>query len=72
MSETPIVLGQEYRDRITGFSGTAIAHTRHLVGRCDQALLAPRGYHNRLPRPEWIDAARLEPSTSIPMDAAEA
>lgn len=72
MPDPSIALGRVYRDRLTGFTGTAIALTTRMGLRPDEALIQPRGHTDRLPRPEWVEATRLEAvSPSAPASAGE-
>lgn len=54
-----IVLGQKYKDRISGFQGVATGYVQYLSG-CNQALLAPKVTKDGgKPDSEWIDEQRL-------------
>ena len=60
MNERKIVLGKEYTDEITGFTGTAIGITRWLTG-CTTVALQPKASRNgSLPAEQWFDVTRLE------------
>lgn len=57
---TPIILGQSYKDKITGFFGVATGYVTYISG-CNQALLAPRvSGDGTLRDPLWFDVQRLE------------
>lgn len=58
MAET--VLGQTYRDRVTGFVGVAIGLTRWLNGVESVTLQAPAGAGGKVPAPISFDVPRLE------------
>lgn len=54
-----IELGAQYKDRITGFTGTAIGHVEYLTG-CHQTLLAPiTDDPAKAPDSHWMDDQRL-------------
>jgi hypothetical protein len=54
-----IEMGANYKDRITGFTGTAIGHVEYLTG-CNQTLLAPTTEDpSKLPESYWMDDQRL-------------
>lgn len=56
---TPIILGQSYEDKITGFSGVATGFVTYISG-CNQALLSPKvGSDGALRDPAWFDVQRL-------------
>lgn len=62
-----IVLGQTYRDNITGFSGVAIGLVTYITG-CRQALLAPKVDSSGAFRSsEWFDEQRLAVSADEPV-----
>lgn len=55
-----VQLGQEYRDKITGFKGVATGLCTYLSG-CNQALLAPKcGEDGSAKDSQWYDVQRLE------------
>lgn len=55
-----IMLGQEGRDKVTGFSGIAIGRCSYLTG-CDQILLTPKvGPDNKSQDAHWFDVGRVE------------
>ena len=48
-----IQMGADYRDVVTGFVGTAVAHTRYITG-CDRVSLQPALKPDELSKiPEW-------------------
>lgn len=55
-------LDHRYRDRITGFEGTAVARTEYLGGRTTVCL--ERGDATKKTESLWVDAFRLEPLDS--------
>ncbi len=57
MNTEPVMLGQKYRDTITGFVGTATARTDYLYG-CVRVVLEGRGKEGT--PEEWVfDEQRL-------------
>lgn len=55
-----IRLGQEVRDTVTGFTGTATSRLEYLNG-CVQYNVRPRVREDgKFPDGEWIDAQQLE------------
>lgn len=55
-----IELGQQYKDRITGFTGIATGHCNYISG-CAQTLLAPEtGDAGDFRESQWFDDQRLE------------
>ena len=59
LADAPVILGEEYRDNITGFQGTATGHVNYISG-CDQTLLAPRAKEDgSLVSGVWFDDDRL-------------
>ena len=53
-------LGNNYKDRITGFAGVATGHVRYITG-CNQVLLAPTvDKEGKLRESQWFDEQRLE------------
>lgn len=55
-----IKLGQEIRDKVTGFKGTAIAEVEYLFG-CNQFAVSPKMNENGdIKDAEFFDAGRLE------------
>lgn len=55
-----IVLGARYRDKITGFIGTATGHCEYLSG-CHQTLIVPQVTPDgTFKSGEWFDDQRLE------------
>lgn len=53
-------LGALLRDRISGFEGVAISHTRYL-SNCDRYGLQPKvGTDGKLPESQWFDETTLE------------
>lgn len=58
--EKMIELGEEVKDRITGFKGIAIANTFYLQG-CDRILVQPKvGKDGTIPEPQSFDEPDLE------------
>lgn len=53
---TPIVLGEEYEDRISGFKGVATGIAEYLYG-CRQVLLSKSGTGEVVA--DWFDEQRL-------------
>lgn len=54
------MLGKEYRDKITGFTGTVTAFCSYLTG-CDQVGLTPKVNAEGKTQPsEWFDIGRVE------------
>jgi hypothetical protein len=56
MSE--IILGAEYKDIITQFSGIATGRVQYITG-CDQALIHPACKDGDYKDPRWFDVQRL-------------
>lgn len=55
-----IELGQEAKDKITGFKGIIIGRIQYLTG-CDQYGLAPKTPEGQKPlQTEWFDEGRIE------------
>ena len=55
-----IQLGRKYRDKITGFTGTATGRAAYISG-CSQVLLAPPVTSDGAARDaNWFDEQRLE------------
>ena len=53
-------LGQEAKDKITGFQGLITGHADYLTG-CDQYILQPKCEKNGIyPDATWFDEGRLE------------
>ena len=61
--ESPVVFGEKYRDKITGFTGTATGRAMYMHDKA-QALLEGQVTGDR-PKPStlWIDEERLEEVT---------
>lgn len=56
-----IQLGHKYKDKITGFEGTATGHVHYISG-CNQTLLAPAvAADGSLRGSEWFDDQRMTP-----------
>lgn len=56
-----IVLGQKYKDKISGFEGVATGFVQYLTG-CNQALLAAKmKKDDKEPKSIWFDEQRLDP-----------
>lgn len=54
------ILGNHYRDKITGFTGVATGRVEYITG-CNQVLLAPAaGKDGTLRSAEWFDEQRLD------------
>ena len=54
-----IVLGQECKDKVTGFKGIAIGHCKYMTG-CDQYGLSPKvSKDGKIEPVQWFDEARL-------------
>lgn len=55
-----IKLGNEAKDKITGFQGIVTGHADYLTG-CDQFLLQPKcDKDDSYPSSHWFDEGRLE------------
>ena len=55
-----IELGQEGRDKITGFEGTITGMARYLTG-CDQYCLVPKAENgNKILEGQYFDEGRIE------------
>tara|TARA_R110002049_G_scaffold199037_2_gene369118 strand:+ start:113 stop:364 length:252 start_codon:yes stop_codon:yes gene_type:complete len=53
-------LGNEVKDKITGFQGIATGHAEYLTG-CDQYVVQPKCEKNgTYPDANWFDEGRLE------------
>ena len=53
-------LGEEAKDKITGFIGIIVGKASYLTG-CDQYLLQPKcKKHDSKPDGQWFDDGRLE------------
>lgn len=52
-------LGQEGRDKITGFKGIITCHVRYITG-CDQYGLTPKAKNGETKSSQWFDEARIE------------
>lgn len=54
------LLGKNLTDKITGFSGTAVAYSCDLSGS-EQYLVIPKATRSfKYPEKEWLDIVRLE------------
>lgn len=54
------ILGNRYRDVITGFTGVATGSVKYISG-CNQVLLSPQvGLDGALRDPQWFDEQRLQ------------
>lgn len=56
--EADVVFGRTYRDRISGFVGTATGFCSYISG-CDQVLLVPPAKDGELKAAHWFDDERL-------------
>ncbi len=56
-----IQLGQNVKDKITGFAGITTGYVRYISG-CNQYLVASRsvGKEGKLPESHWFDEQRLD------------
>jgi len=54
-----IELGQEVKDKVTGFSGIATSHIRYLTG-CDQIGVTPPTKDGKCESIEYFDHRRLD------------
>lgn len=54
--QSPIVLGKQYKDCVTGLSGTAVVFAVHLTG-CNRVALEYG--NNGTPADIWVDESRL-------------
>jgi len=56
------VLGESYKDLITGFTGIATAKIQYMTG-CEQTAIKPRDLKDGKPMDEvWFDDQKLVPS----------
>lgn len=54
-----IELGRKYKDKITGFEGTATGYVQYITG-CNQALIVPPlSSDGSLRESQWLDVQRL-------------
>jgi hypothetical protein len=61
-----IELGQEVKDRITGFTGFAIGHCEYISG-CNQTLVQPPMKGKDFVDSRWIDDDRLQVTKTKPI-----
>jgi len=54
-----VKLGDEVKDRVTGFRGIALARVVYLYG-CQRILIAPPAKKNQKVDPEWFDEDGVE------------
>jgi len=54
-----IELGQEGRDKITGFTGIITGRSQFITG-CDQYNLVPKMKDGKLEGVQWFDEGRIE------------
>ena len=54
-----IRLGQEGKDKITGFSGIITGRAQYITG-CDQYNLVPPYKDGKLEQAQWFDEGRIE------------
>lgn len=56
-----IILGQRYKDKVTGFSGVCVKIAQ-VIYECDEYLIQPDGVNNdgRLIDPYWFKGHRLD------------
>lgn len=55
-----IEMGRKYKDRVTGFCGTATGHAKYISG-CSQVLLAPPvSSEGAFREGTWFDEQRLD------------
>jgi hypothetical protein len=52
-------IGHKYRDKISGFVGTATGRVEYISG-CNQLLLCPTAKDGALGASEWFDEQRCE------------
>lgn len=58
------VLGNKYRDKVSGFTGTCTAKTEYLFTTCTSGI-TPEGLKDGQPIPtQWFEDGRLEPIES--------
>lgn len=61
-----IKLGEEYKDSVTGFVGTATSRTEYLTG-CVHIGLQPKvDKDNKIPEAQFFDESRLDSSIKKP------
>jgi hypothetical protein len=58
LNGTEFTLGRQYRDKVLGVEGVAVASATYLTG-CDQIQLAARDA-NGMPYSQWFDVTRIE------------
>ena len=58
--EQPVVLGDQYKDNLTGFAGFATAECRYINGT-SSIQIESKICEDGKPIMKWIDAQRLEP-----------
>jgi hypothetical protein len=54
-----IKLGQEGKDKVTGYTGIIIGHAKYLMG-CDQYGLSAPMRDGKISAAEWFDEGRIE------------
>ena len=60
-----LTLGQEAKDRITGFTGVLIGRIEYLNG-CVQYLVQPKKLINgKVVDSVWVDVQRLDPTSKV-------
>ncbi len=53
-----ITLGKKYKDKITGFVGTATGYVQYISG-CNQALLVAKATKDWQTESQWFDVQRI-------------
>lgn len=65
-TDTPITLGAQVFDLITGFSGRATGRATYLTG-CSQILVSPNADAGMFREPQWFDEQRLRADGDVPI-----
>jgi hypothetical protein len=60
-----IELGQKYKDRITGFEGTATSRTVYVSGCVHIGLQPSVDKDGKIPAPEFFDEERVDPDSKL-------
>lgn len=53
------MLGKQAKDKVTGFEGIIVGHTKYLFG-CDCYGIAPQAKEGKVNDTAWFDAGRVE------------
>lgn len=65
--KTEIVLGQKVKDKVSGYTGIAVAKTDFLNGCCRISVQAPVGKDGKVPDQEWFDNQQIQVITKRPI-----